>query len=73
MKTGAQTVWTAASSGTGGVANATYYLLVTTNLGTPLTNWLRLLTNQFDASGNFNFTNVPDAGAGQQFYLLQWP
>ena len=60
-------------SGTGGVANTTYYLLGSTNLGSPLNSWTRLLTNQFDAGGNFLFTNVLDATAGQQFYLLQLP
>lgn len=60
-------------SGTGGVANATYYLLGTTNLGAPVNSWTRLLTNQFDASGNFNFTNAPTTNASQEFYLLQVP
>ena len=60
-------------SGTGGVGNANYYLLGTTNLAAPLTNWPRLLTNQFDAAGNFNFTNGLDTSAPQNFYLLQVP
>ena len=58
-------------SGTGGVANANYYLLGTTNLAT--TNWLRLLTNQFDNSGNFNFTNAPNTNWPQGYYQLQVP
>ena len=60
-------------SGTGGVSNATFYLLGSTNLDTPLTNWTRLLTNQFDGSGNFNITNVLDTNAPQDFYLLEAP
>jgi autotransporter-associated beta strand protein len=60
-------------SGTGGAANATFYLLGATNLETPLTNWTRLLTNQFDGSGNFNVTNVLDTNAPQDFYLLEVP
>jgi autotransporter-associated beta strand protein len=60
-------------TGAGGAANATYYLLGATNLGAPLSNWTRLLTNQFDGSGNFNFTNAPDTNAPQSFYLLQLP
>ena len=60
-------------SGAGGTANATFYLLGATNLGTPLTNWTRLLTNQFDDSGNFNITNVLDTNAPQDFYLLEAP
>jgi autotransporter-associated beta strand protein len=58
-------------SGTGGVGNANYYLLGTTNMATPLTNWPRLLTNQFDAAGNFNFTNGINSTSPQSFYLLQ--
>ena len=57
-------------AGTGGVANANFYLLGSTNVATPLTNWTRLLTNQFDNSGNFNFTNAVGTNA-QTFYLLQ--
>jgi autotransporter-associated beta strand protein len=57
-------------TGTGGTPGATYYLLTSTNLATPLTNWTRLLTNQFDNNGNFNFTN-PRGTNTQTFYLLQ--
>jgi hypothetical protein len=39
----------------------------------PVGLWTQLLTNQFDASGNFNFTNPPDPGLQQGFYLLQLP
>jgi hypothetical protein len=60
-------------SGTGGVANANYYLLASTNLATPLTNWTPVLTNQFDNSGNFNFTNAMNTNAPQNFFLLQLP
>jgi hypothetical protein len=59
--------------GTGGVANANYYLLATTNLALPLANWTPVLTNQFDNNGNFNFTNPMDTNAPQNFYRLQLP
>jgi autotransporter-associated beta strand protein len=59
-----------AFTGTGGVANANFYLLGSTNLSTPVTNWTRLLTNQSDNNGNFNFTNAINTNA-QTFYLLQ--
>jgi autotransporter-associated beta strand protein len=62
-----------ALSGSGGPANGIYYVLTSTNIATPLTNWTRLLTNQFDAGGNFNFTNAPDASLTHSFYLLQIP
>ena len=60
-------------TGSGGVANGNYYLLGTTNVAVPATDWLRLLTNQFDAAGNFSFTNTLDAGWPQGFYRLQLP
>ena len=60
-------------SGTGGVAGATYYLLGSTNVTIPAGNWTRLLTNQFDGSGNFNFTNSLKTNTPQSFYQLQVP
>jgi autotransporter-associated beta strand protein len=60
-------------SGNSGVGYASYYLLGSTNLATPVTNWTRLLTNQFDAGGNFNFTNPMAPSAPQSFYQLQIP
>jgi hypothetical protein len=59
--------------GTGGSSNGTYFVLTSTNIGLPLSNWTRLFTNQFDGSGNFNFTNVPGTNTPQAFYLLQLP
>jgi autotransporter-associated beta strand protein len=60
-------------SGTGGVPNATFCLLTSTNLSLQVTNWTRLLTNQFDASGNFSITltNGVDPNRPQSFYRLQ--
>ena len=55
-------------SGTGGVGNANYILLGTTNVAG---GWTPLLTNQFDASGNFNFTTNTGSSTGQYFYRLQ--
>jgi hypothetical protein len=56
-------------SGTGGVGNAYYVLLGTTNLSAPSASWTPLLTNQFDNSGNFT-TNL-NTSAPQTFYRLQ--
>jgi hypothetical protein len=39
----------------------------------PWSNWTQLLTDQFDAGGNFNFTNSVPPDALQKFYLLQLP
>jgi autotransporter-associated beta strand protein len=60
-------------AGGNGVANATYYLLTTTNVATPLGNWTPLTTNLFDASGNFDFTNLPDPAQPQQFFIIEVP
>jgi autotransporter-associated beta strand protein len=60
-------------NGTGGVGNAIFFLLGTTNLALPPTNWTRLLTNRFDGNGNFNFTNAMNTNNAQSFYLLQLP
>ena len=60
-------------AGTGGVANANFYLLGSTDLALPVSNWTIILTNQFDSNGNFDFTNVPDPNWPQGFYRLQLP
>jgi autotransporter-associated beta strand protein len=62
-----------ALSGSGGTPNTSYYVLTTTNLATPLLNWTPLLTNQFDANGNFSVTNATAPGNRQQFYRLEIP
>jgi autotransporter-associated beta strand protein len=58
--------------GSGGVAGAHFYLLGSTNLSAPPSQWTRLLTNQFDTSGNFSFT-WPLSSNTPQFYLLEVP
>ncbi len=62
-----------AMSGTGGVTNGTYYVLASTNLALPLSQWTPVTTNQFDASGNFIFTNSAPTNAPQEFFRLQLP
>jgi fibronectin-binding autotransporter adhesin len=61
------------TSGTGGPTNGSYYVLTSTNLEAPVSNWIRVATNQFNAAGNFSFTNAINAGLLQQFYRLQLP
>ncbi len=58
-------------SGTGGLANWPYYILTTTNLASQ--QWMSLATNQFDASGNFAFTNTINPSWPQSYYRLQLP
>jgi len=60
-------------SGSGGIPNANFYLLGSTNLSAPLANWTRVATNQFDANGNFILTNAFTMNTPQYFFRLQLP
>jgi hypothetical protein len=60
-------------NGTGGASNGTYYVLISSNLLTPLDQWTYIATNQFDSQGDFIFTNTAQTNAPQLFYLLQLP
>lgn len=58
-------------SGTGGTAGGSFYVLTTTNLDIPLTNWVTLSTNSFGANGSFSVTNAVTPGTPQQFYRIE--
>jgi len=60
-------------AGTNGNANGTYYVLASTNIALPLSNWTVLSTNSFDSNGNFAATNSMGTGAVHQFYILRTP
>jgi autotransporter-associated beta strand protein len=60
-------------NGSNGAASAIYYLLAATNLAEPPANWTRVLTNQFDGDGNFDFTNAISPNSPESFYRLQVP
>jgi beta-mannosidase len=61
-------------SATNGPANGTYYLLSSTNIALPLSQWTPVLTNAFDSRGNLNLTtNIIDPSKAQGFYILQVP
>jgi len=57
---------------TNGQAGDAYYLLSSTNLALPLSQWMPVATNVLGSSGNFTFigTNVVLPGANHQFYIL---
>ena len=58
--------------GSNGPHSGNYFVLTTTNLASPTTNWVRAATNPFDGSGGFNFTNpINQAATNGLFYLLQ--
>jgi hypothetical protein len=60
-------------SGTGGESNGTYYVLTSSNLLAPLTNWTHIATDHFDGAGGFIFTNTVQTNAPQLFHILQMP
>jgi autotransporter-associated beta strand protein len=59
-------------SGTNGEAGAAYYLLESTDVALPLSQWITVATNTVNANGAFTFTgtNVVTPGSQQQFYIL---
>jgi hypothetical protein len=59
-------------TGTNAQANGIYYLLETTNLTLPLSQWTPVATNVVGTSNGFTFTgtNVVTAGSISQYYLL---
>jgi autotransporter-associated beta strand protein len=60
-------------TGTGGPASAGYSVVTSSNVSMTLTNWALLGTNQFDAGGNFSFTNAAPPVQTRQFYRLRVP
>lgn len=58
-------------SGIGGSNGAGYLVLGSTNLLSPLPDWVAVTTNVFDANGHFAATNLIPPGVSQQFFRLQ--
>ncbi|MFO1488386.1 MAG: pectate lyase [Verrucomicrobiota bacterium] len=56
-----------------GPAGGTNYLLAATNAALPMSQWARIGTNQFSATGGFVITNGINAGASPRFYRLGLP
>jgi parallel beta-helix repeat protein len=59
--------------GSNGTPGATYYILGSTNISLPLTNWDFIGADVFDGSGNFSFSIDLDPTTANHFYLLQVP
>jgi hypothetical protein len=55
---------------TNGFVGGTYYVLTSTNVTTPLSQWLPIFTNVLGASGNFTLT-ATNGHAPHQFYILR--
>jgi hypothetical protein len=60
-------------TGINGLANATYYVLSSTNASVPLTGWTMIATQRFNASGNFSYTTPITPIFPQRFFILQVP
>ncbi len=59
-------------SGSFGIPSGTYYILSSTNLSLPISQWTPVLTNQFDLNGNYLLTN-PFTPASVDFFILEAP
>jgi Concanavalin A-like lectin/glucanases superfamily len=57
--------------GTNGMAGGTCFVLASTNVAAPLSNWTRVWTNTFDGTGSMSVTSTVSAGEAQRFYRLQ--
>ena len=60
-------------SGTNGTPGANYTVLTATNVALPTSNWVSMVTNQFGAGGQFNFTNPIAPGEPERYFRLRTP
>ena len=60
-------------SGTNGTEGNTYYVLASTNVAAPLSNWQPVFTNTFGTNGVFSATNAVSGAIPARFYRLQLP
>lgn len=58
-------------SGTNGPDSGTYYVLTSTNLSLPLSNWTVVSTNAFSATGTFSTTN--SASVSPSYFIIEIP
>ena len=58
---------------TNGTPGGTYYMLASTNLTTPWTNWIVVATNSFDMDGVSGFTNGLGTNSQRWFFRLESP
>jgi pectate lyase len=57
--------------GTNGPASSVYSVLATSDLAVALDQWPTIVTNSFDANGNFDVTNAVPPSVTAQFYRLR--
>jgi PKD repeat protein len=62
-------------NGSNGLSGQTYYVLMSTNVALPFSQWTPVATNVLNASGNFTTTatNAVNLHVPQCFYILQMP
>jgi fibronectin-binding autotransporter adhesin len=60
-------------SGTNGPANGQYVVISSTDIGLPRSSWTPVVTNTFDGSGNFAFTNAVSPITPRRFFTIQLP
>jgi T5SS/PEP-CTERM-associated repeat protein len=60
-------------SGTNGSAGANYTVLTATNLTTPLSHWMSLVTNQFGAGGSFSFIHAIEPSERERYFRILIP
>ena len=60
-------------NGAGGTAGATYRILATTNVASPLAQWAPIATNQFGAGGGFSYTNGIQPSMPARFFRVSVP
>ncbi|HXU79352.1 MAG TPA: autotransporter-associated beta strand repeat-containing protein [Methylomirabilota bacterium] len=60
-------------SGTNGYAGGNFYVLSSTNVALPLSNWTAIASGNFDLAGNFTFSAPVDPAKPQQYFVLQVP
>ena len=60
-------------AGAGGTPGAPFAILTATNVTEPLSNWLSIVTNQFNPAGRFTFSNGITAGETQRFFRIRTP
>jgi hypothetical protein len=61
------------TTGTNGLAGASYTVLTATNITIPSSNWVSIFTNQFDSSGGFSFTNAILPSEPQRYFRIRTP
>lgn len=59
--------------GTGGPPGGTYHLMSSTNIALPISQWTSIVSNLFDGSGTFRYTNAINAAVPALFFRTALP